>query len=79
MWLLKGRLSLTEKESKCPRQKYCLVCLRRAIVSETVNRGGRGRREREERQQGINSERGWTLRSCEALRTIVRTLVNAGL
>ena len=48
-------------------------------MSETVNRGGRGRREREERQQGINSERGWTLRSCEALRTIVRTLVNAGL
>ena len=40
MWLLKGRLSLTEKESKCPGQKHCLVCLRRAIVSETVNRGG---------------------------------------
>ena len=48
-------------------------------MSETVNRGGRGRREREERQQGINSERSWTLRSCEALRTIVRTLVIAGI
>lgn len=38
---------------------------------------------REERERGeteeIKPERGWTLSPCEALRTIVRTLVIAGL